>query len=156
MNQHDRNANLDGIDIEMDMNWPIGRLNLSSRPSDLSYKPALSPCSPSCPSRRWSRWPPLSPSTQRWCQSRRVSCRSPPVGWRPRPPVRPPRYGRSWEVGDVVGPDAIERVKDVHEVVRHEAYEYSDKVHEQYPVQTFRPALITIVQSIPQYSKTHI
>ncbi len=47
---------------------------------------------------------------------------SPPVSWRPRPPVRPPRYGRSREVGDVAGYDAIERVTEVHEVARHETW----------------------------------
>ncbi len=47
--------------------------------------------------------------------------RSPPVGWRPRLPVKPPRVVVEDEE-DVTGFDAVERVNDVHEVSRHEAY----------------------------------
>ena len=124
MNQHDRKTNLDG---NIDMNWSDGRTELepstdqslvSSLPFHLAPRPVhrievvevvglLAP-------RPRNAW--CSPVETHW---------SPPVGRRPRLPVRPPSMVESREVGDVdvAGSDAVERVTEVHEVARHEKWD---------------------------------
>ncbi len=60
--------------------------------------------------------------------SRHDTVRSPPVGWRPRPPVRPPSMVESREDSDdVAGFDAVERVSEVHDVARYETRVLNDQ-----------------------------